>query len=102
MGGNGCIFVQNITKEGFQRKPLLFFLFFVLYFIDFLKFLMVFTIFLQENLKTLGGIHEMRKIKNIETHLVPRLGPRAGAEAGAERWKIPCSSSKSRIKGQPY
>ena len=25
------------------------------------------------------------KIKNIETHLVPRLGPRAGAEAGVER-----------------
>ena len=27
LGGNGCIFVQNITKEGFQRKPLLFFYF---------------------------------------------------------------------------
>ena len=27
----------------------------------------------------------MRKLKNIETHLVPRLGPRVEAEAGAQR-----------------
>ena len=38
-----CIFVQNITKAGFQYKPLLFFLFFVLDFTD------LFEIF--------GGIH---------------------------------------------
>ena len=43
---------------------------------------MVFTNILDENLKTLGGIHEMRKQK-IETYLVPRLGPRTSAPASA-------------------
>ena len=33
----------------------------------------------------LGWFHEMRKSKNIETHLVPRLGPRALAQASAPR-----------------
>ena len=28
----------------------------------------------------LGSFHEMRKFRNIETHLVHRLGPRTGAE----------------------
>ena len=47
-----------------------------------MKFLVVFTNILDENLKTLGGIHEMRKQK-IETYLVPRLGPRTSAPASA-------------------
>ena len=37
IGALGCIFVQNITKEGFQYKPLLFFLFWDLDFIHFLE-----------------------------------------------------------------
>ena len=87
IGALGCIFVQNITKEGFQYKPLLFFLFCDL---DFINFLVIF-----------GGIHEYfaRKLenlgwyswnaknqKNIETHLVPRLGPRDSATASTPRF----------------
>ena len=30
----------------------------------------------------------MRKSKNIEPHLVPRLGPRVEAEAGVERFEF--------------
>ena len=48
---------------------------------------MVFTNILDENLKTLGGIHEMRKQK-IETYLVPRLGPRTSAPASAPRFAL--------------
>ena len=53
IGAVGCIFVQNITKEGFQYKPLLFFLFCVL---EFINFLVIF-----------GGIHEYfaRKLENL-------------------------------------
>ena len=45
--------------------------------------MVVSRIFLHENLKP-WVVSWSAKIKNIETHLVPRLGPRTGAEAGAE------------------
>ena len=97
IGALGCIFVQNITKEGFQYKPLLFFLFWDL---DFIHFLGIF-----------GGIHEyfcmktwkpwvvfmksenqkiLKPIWCLDWALRPQLRPppRAsrGAEAGAEAW----------------
>ena len=56
-----CIFVQNITKAGFQYKPRIFFLFCDLDFIDYLvTFGGIHEYFWQENLKTIGGIHETR------------------------------------------
>ena len=65
----------------------------------FLKFLVVFTNILDENLKTLGGIHEMRKQK-IETYLVPRLGPRTSAPASAPRFALR-SGLRSGPRAQP-
>ena len=56
-----CILVLNITKAGFQHKPRIFFLFCDL---DFMYYLVTFggihENFWQENLKTIGGIHETR------------------------------------------
>ena len=56
-----CIFVQNITKSGFQCKPRIFYLFCDLDFIDYLvTFGGIHEYFWQQNFKTIGGIHETR------------------------------------------
>ena len=66
-----------------KEKPLFFFVLCPGY-IQFFEILVVYEYFCLKTLN-LGWFHELRKSKNIETHLVHRLGPRTGAVAGAER-----------------
>ena len=65
-----------------------------------MKFVVVFTHILHKNLKTLGGIHEVRKIKKLKPILVPRLGPRTSAPASAPRFALR-SGLRSGPRAQP-
>ena len=75
-----CIFVQNITKAGFQYKPLLFFLFFGLDFINyFWNFWWYSRIFCIKTWKPWVVFMKCGKSKILKPILVPRLGPRTSA-----------------------
>ena len=78
-----AVFWLKITTSGVLKSNRSFF--FVTWFHSFFGNFWWFHEYFCMKTWNLGWFHEKRKSKNIETHLVPRLGPQASAPASAPR-----------------